>query len=68
VNTQSDEVRVVACPHCSTRAFTWGPGGEPERRCHGCGFVWTPTPGHARGGLLASPAPALSVHRENPDG
>jgi hypothetical protein len=30
------------CPGCSGTAFSWGPEGQPQRRCHGCGEVWTP--------------------------
>lgn len=31
-----------ACPACGAFAFSAGPDGPPQRRCHGCSEVWTP--------------------------
>ena len=33
----------VRCPTCGEVAFMWGPRGALERKCWGCGHVWTPT-------------------------
>ncbi len=30
------------CPNCHGKPYTAGPQGLPQRRCHGCGQVWTP--------------------------
>lgn len=32
----------LPCPTCATYAYSPGPAGLPQRRCHGCGEVWTP--------------------------
>jgi hypothetical protein len=35
---------VVACPSCGGRAYSPGPNGLPQRRCHAaeCGHIWNP--------------------------
>jgi len=30
------------CPACEQYAYSPGPAGLPQRRCHGCGQTWTP--------------------------
>lgn len=40
-----ERVVVHPCPRCGTKAFIDGPQGPPQRRCHGCDWVWTPETG-----------------------
>lgn len=48
--------RVFACPLCGSRVFSWAASGPPQRRCHGCGYVWNP--------MLDWTGPVLPAHVE----
>lgn len=35
-------MRREQCPRCGNAAFSWGPLGQPQRRCHWCRHTWIP--------------------------